>query len=103
MLGLVASWDILGSGWLEHRRLVAAYQNGSAKLVEGVVENFVPLPPEGHALESFEVNGKRFEYSKFVVTEGFNGVVDSGSGLRDGLRVRVWYVGGTIVRLETEK
>ncbi len=45
-------------------------ENGRFEVVEGLVENFDPMPSSGHKMESFSVNGVRFEYSDFVVTPG---------------------------------
>ena len=33
------------------------------EIVEGYVENFEPMPYEGHAQESFDIEGVHFEYS----------------------------------------
>lgn len=46
--------------WYRGRR---ALQNGTASVVEGRVENFVPMPFEGHAQEFFTVQGVSFSYS----------------------------------------
>lgn len=79
------------------------YEEGNFQVVEGVVENFHPMPEAGHEMESFSVNGVRFEYSDYVVTPGFNNTVSHGGPISAGLPVRVTYIGETIVKLEVVK
>ena len=87
----------------EYATLLRAMGSGQVRYVEGPVENFVPMPYEGHANEQFEVQGKRFYYSDFDAGPGFNNTSSHGGPIRPGLRVRVGYVGGTIVRLEVQR
>ncbi len=84
----------------EYRRLIRAVEAREVAYVEGIVENFVPMPYGGHSSERFEVGGKRFEYSDYRVTAGFNNTRSHGGPIREGRRVRIGYVGNTIVRLE---
>lgn len=84
----------------EFWKLRHALQTGEVQYVEGPVENFVPMPVGGHAMEHFEVNGKRFEYSDFVMSAGFNKSASHGGPIRAGRQVRVGYVGDSIVRLQ---
>lgn len=102
LASLATSWTLLVSfvTYSEYSRLSGALASGSASYVEGVVERFVPMPYSGHAMESFEVAGKRFEYSDYVVTAGFNHTASHGGPIRAGRTVKVWYVGDTIVRLQ---
>jgi hypothetical protein len=51
-------------------------------------------------MESFCVSGVCFRYSDYVVTAGFNQTSSHGGPIRDGLPVRVTYIGNTIVKLE---
>jgi hypothetical protein len=95
----VAGVTFAGTYW-EYRELVSALENRDYTVVEGVVHNFVPMPYEGHAHESFDVAGHHYEYSDFMVTEGFNNTQSHGGPIRDGLRVRIADVGGRIARLE---
>jgi len=73
------------------------------RVVEGVVTNFKPMPATGHAMERFCVSSKCFEYSDYVVTAGFNNTSSHGGPIREGLQVRVSYVGNSIVKLEVAK
>ena len=45
---------------------VKAYRSGDYEIVEGYVENYVPMPKGGHALESFNVGDVYFEYSENI-------------------------------------
>lgn len=84
----------------ESRAVQKALREGSAKVVEGRVEGFIPMPYGGHASERFTVCGVPFSYSDYVVTEGFNRTSSHGGPLREGLWVRITYVGEIIARLE---
>jgi hypothetical protein len=87
----------------DYIKLRNALVQGKANVVEGQVTDFVPV--QEHAMESFKVNGHLFQYSDSVVTSGFN-TTNASSGpfrIRNGLQVRVTFVGETIVRLEVPK
>ena len=89
-----------------HLDLRNASMRGECTIVEGVVENFAPMPYGGHAMESFTVDGVRFEYSDYVINGGFNNTQSHGGPIYEGQRVRVCYMsratpdGDVIVRLE---
>jgi hypothetical protein len=95
-------WTVLVAvgTYSDYRRLARALETGQVEYVEGPVEKFVPMPFTGHALESFEVNGQRFEYSDYESSAGFNKTASHGGPIRAGRRVRVGYVDHTIVHLE---
>jgi hypothetical protein len=108
---LVAAWTALAfaTAWTavfgfatsrEYVTLVRAVNSGAVQFVAGPVEHFVPMPVNGHGVEQFEVQGKHFEYSDNVVTAGFNTTSTRGGPIREGVHVRIGYVGATIVRLE---
>lgn len=62
------------------------------KIVEGVVTQFDPMPSGGHKEESFSVNNVRFEYSDFLVIQGFNNTKSHGGPINgDGDSVRISY------------
>jgi hypothetical protein len=58
------------------------------------------MPKSGHKMESFTVNGVKFEYSDFVVTPGFNNATSHGGPIREGLPVRISHIDNTILKLE---
>ncbi len=84
-----------------------ASRDGSCRVVEGVVANFVPMPYEGHAQETFSVAGAHFSISDFVLNAGFNNTASHGGPLREALPVRICYLPkegqNIIVRLEVAK
>jgi len=93
----------LGAGFSLMSRDFAASQElerGNCSVVEGVVENFHPMPKSGHDTERFEVNGVHFSYSDYVMSPGFNNTASHGGPIRDGLRVRICHNSGDILRLE---
>lgn len=98
---LISGAGIIGA-WAATQR---AERSGTMKAVEGPVENFHPMPPTYHDLESFTVDGVRFSYSDYVVTSGFNQSTANGGPIGAGMYVRIHYIasgpdGPTIVRLE---
>lgn len=102
------SWSIATFLWTSIRSdqsaLRRALADGRAPVVEGVVEDFVPMPRGGHALESFRVGGVRFAYSDYIMTAGFHRSAASGGPIHAGLPVRITYVprgrANEIARLE---
>ena len=86
--------------YTEYRIDAGRLQSGDYQVVEGQVTRFVPMPARGHAMESFVVGGRRFSYSDYVLTAGFNNTSSHGGPVGEGLRVRISYAGNTILRLE---
>ena len=86
--------------YTDYRNLKRAYERGDYKVVEGRVENFRPMPFEGHTNESFTVQGVKFSYSDYYLIPGFNKTSSHGGPIREGLQVRIAYRNGTILRLE---
>jgi hypothetical protein len=82
---------------------VDALKTNAARVAEGVVTDFEPMPASGHAMESFCVSGTCFQYSDYVATAGFNNTSSHGGPIREGLPVRVTYLGDTILKLEVSK
>lgn len=81
---------------------------GNCRIVEGIVNNFIPMPIGGHSLEQFTVNNIRFGYSDFIITGGFNNTSSYGGPIKEGLQVRICYIidednsdQPVIIRLET--
>jgi hypothetical protein len=104
-LGFAVLWTLISffSTYINYRHITSAVQEGSAKLVEGPVTNFNPMPVTGHAMERFCVQQACFEYSDYVITAGFNNTSSHGGPIREGLHVRVTYVGNEIAKLEVAK
>jgi hypothetical protein len=80
-------------------RLHHAYEKNEYSSVEGVIQDFQPIPSEGHQEECFSVKTQRFCYSN-VNTPGFNKTVSRGGLIKAGLHARIAYIGNDILRLE---
>lgn len=77
-------------------------------IVEGEIENFHPMPYEGHDMESFTVKGIYFEYSDFVFNYGFNNTSSHGGPIKNnGQEVRLSYFNkdglNHIIKIELKK
>ena len=94
LLSLAMAWAIARVTFVDFLDLRAGLKNGRYHVIEGPVENFVPMPYQGHAVERFTVNGIPFSYSTYEVTNCFNHTSSHGGPVRAGLQVRVSYVGG---------
>lgn len=103
--GVACCWTaaVVSSTYLKYRSLTRALQDGRVSVVEGPVDQFVPMAYTGHSLERFSVAGITFAYSDFVVTGGFNNTSSHGGPIRLGRYIRVTYVGEDIVRLEIRR
>ena len=104
--GFSLLWTILVSAWLITGYLAAqsALREGTAKVVEGPVENFHPMPFTAHDTERFDVGGVHFEYGDYGITPGFNNSSSHGGPVHADEYVRIHYIAGpsgpVIVRLE---
>src|SRR5262245_44367327 len=86
----------------DHLHQTALVQQNRCRIVEGPVDQFVPMPAAGHAQESFSVSGVPFRYSDFNMTGGFNNTSSHGGPLRSDSYVRICYdpQRNVILRLE---
>jgi hypothetical protein len=86
-------WTLVAFGFTHssYRELVGAYRAGKYSLVEGFVEDFHPMPYEGHQNECFRVEKERFCYSDYEVSPAFNQSASHGGPIRAGLPVRIAY------------
>ena len=98
-------WTIVAgsSVGLDSYRAVQALKTGAYNVVAGPVQNFAPMPFEGHADEQFDVGGVHFAYSDYEVTAGFNNSASHGGPIRSGLPVRIAYKDGEILRLQVRR
>lgn len=76
-----------------------AMQTGSPRVVEGVVEDFHTNDRHG---EQFTVGGVEFDYNDGVVDSAFTQTNAEGGPMREGLNVRIHYIGARarILKLE---
>lgn len=104
-LGYAVVWTIsvFDSTYRDYRLARDARASHRFKVAEGLVQDFRPMPYGGHSMEHFCVDEACFEYSDYVITPGFNNTASHGGPIREGLPVRVFYVGNTIIRLEVAK
>ena len=94
VLSLLVCGIVITSQIDMYENIVAAYEEGRYVTVEGYVEDFTPMPAEGHAHETFQINGILFDYSDNTALQGYNntkvyGGVISGNGQH--LKVRYIY------------
>jgi hypothetical protein len=80
-----------------HYGLSSALRDGRCSVIEGEVSEFRSTKP---GRESFVVGGRRFEYSDYDVTPGFNRSRLRGGPIREGLFIRIHYSHDYIARLE---
>lgn len=90
----------------QHYQRVLA--EGRALVVEGPIENFHPMPKQGHDSERFTVGGVLFSYTDFSATPAFNNASSHGGPLREGMVVRISYTdsrefGGQLAILRIEQ
>jgi hypothetical protein len=82
------------------RQLDADLRAGKAQTIEGAVTFFKPMPPGGHGTERFCLEETCFEYPGVGSSRGFHQTATEGGPVREGLPIRVTYIGPTIVKLE---
>ena len=76
-----------------YNKTVGAYGRGEYQIVEGYVENFDPMPYEGHTDESFEINGVKFSYSDYNIHPGYNNTKSHGGVIKEnGQHLKIGYV-----------
>jgi hypothetical protein len=98
ILAVTFSVLIMQGDYRERRFVRNALRNGDFSVVEGTVSDFVPMPPGGHAVERFTVNGHHFNY-------GYDGgrtfsSSDNQGFIRNGAWVRITYKDDKILRVE---
>ncbi len=76
-----------------YRAVIVPYANGQYEIVEGYVQNFIPMPPEGKSREMFDIGNVHFEYSDNLIVLGYNKTKPNGGVIRgDGQYLKVGYV-----------
>jgi hypothetical protein len=102
MVAFASLWTLLtfGSTFPEYYEAHKAYRTGQYSVVEGPVENFQPMPYEGHTPECFSVQLQRFCYSEYDVSPGFNNSTSHGGPIKAGLPVRIAYYNQQILRIQ---
>ncbi|MCV2487367.1 hypothetical protein OD917_20705 [Flavobacterium sp. SH_e] len=75
---------------------------------EGFVSNFHPMPSSGHDTERFTVNGVKFKFSDFDISNfGYNNAKSKGGAIDTNKYVRISYIkvnnSNQILKLEVRK
>lgn len=99
---LFCSIAALVSGHSQYRALRGALERGDYRIVEGVVDRFVPAAQWG-SWESFVVGNHEYEYSDSWLVPGYHRTASNGGLIRSGLRIRIADVDGQIARLEVQR
>lgn len=90
---------LLTASHSEYYQAKYALKTGDYQVAEGIVETFVPMPPGGHATESFEINKIPFRYRSGSGSVFFNSEWNRGY-VHDGVQVRISYKDEHILRVE---
>lgn len=85
----------------EYHQMKLALAQGDYQLTEGIVTEFVPMPPSGHPVESFSVGGSSFHYGTGWDSIVFNSGWNRGY-IHNDAQVRITYRGIKILRVETK-
>lgn len=89
LLGALGFW----AQYNMYNKLSTAYKSGSYKTTEGYVENFDPMPVQGHKYESFTVGGIDFYYSDYEIIQGYhNSKAKGGVITGNGQHLKIGYV-----------
>ncbi len=84
---------MLGKVISEIESSVGTANGSTAATGEGVAGDFIPMPPCGHATESFVVNGVRFECANAQWNKGF---------IHNGVEAGITYTGKDIIKVEVK-
>ena len=66
-------------------------KNGSFFVIEGPIENYHPMPKEGHEMERFDISGVHFEYSDYQGGLGYHNAASLGGVIAPNNYYRVTY------------
>jgi hypothetical protein len=100
-LGSGFSLMIFAYSWINSSlTLRSVEKNGAAQVVEGCMETFHPMPVTGHDTERLTIKGQAFEYSDYIITPAFSRTESHGGPVHADSRLKIFHVGGDIVRLE---
>jgi hypothetical protein len=87
--------------FVEYHRMKLALAEGDYQVTAGIVKEFVPMPPSGHLLESFRVDGASFHYGSGWDSIFFNSAWNRGY-IHNDAQVRITHRGGSILRVEVK-
>jgi hypothetical protein len=82
-------------------------EKGLFKVIEGNLENYHPMPKEGHDNESFDIGGVHFDYGDFQIKFGYSNAASLGGVIRPGNYYRITYYeepyNNAIIRIEMQE
>ena len=85
--------------FVEYHQMKLALGEGDYQVTEGIVKEFIPMPPSGHPVESFRVGGRSFHYGSGWDSIGFNSAWNRGY-IHNDAQVRITHRGVDILRVE---
>ena len=92
-ISLIVALVFIPATIIDRNKTKKIFENKDYQVVEGKIENFHPMPKEGHENESFSVKNIFFEYSDFELIYGFNNTASHGGPLKEnGQEVRLSYI-----------
>ena len=89
IMGIISIPEIFS----EHFYLKECLETETYLVVGGFVEDYHPMPVEGHDTERFSINGVEFEYTVFEDSLGYNVPASHGGAVKeDGQYFRICYL-----------
>jgi len=85
----------------EYQQMGLALARGDYQVTEGIVTDFVPMPPSGHPVESFSVGRSSFHYGTGWDSIFFSAEWNRGY-IRNDAQVRITHRGVKILRVEVK-
>ncbi len=94
ILGLLITSLVTYKSTIEYNEVTSTLEKESYKIVEGVIQDFTPMPYSGHKTESFNVNNVHFEYSDYMGKEYFFNHTKSHNGpiQSNDQEVKIYYI-----------
>ena len=86
---------------VEYHQMKLALAEGDYQVTEGIVKEFVPMPPSGHPVENFRAGGASFHYGSGWDSVVFNSAWNRGY-IHNGAQVRITHRGVDILRVEVK-
>jgi hypothetical protein len=87
--------------FVQYHQMSLALADGDYQVTEGIVDEFVPMPPSGHPVESFRVGAASFHYGSGWDSIVFNSGRNRGY-IHNGAQVRITHRGVDILRVEVK-
>jgi hypothetical protein len=89
------------TGFVEYHEMKKAVATCDYQVSEGIVSDFIPMPPSGHPSESFRVGDVFFRYGAGWDSLVFNAGWNRGY-IHNGAQVRITHRGIDILRVEID-